>query len=158
MIGWAKLIGAGLAAALVAAAFWWTYTTGETAGRNAMATSFAKAQDIAIKARDAEQARITKEQQDAAVRGQRARDEAELARAAADDAVDRLRRRAGELAARSCSGAASAADGAPPAGPGLLADVLGRLATAGGRVAAGRDRDRAALAECVERYEALRTR
>lgn len=156
MTAWSKLGLSAVAIAAVAGSYWWTYTTGRDAGAATQAAAFARAQDIAIKARDAEQARIEREQQDAAFRGQKARDDAEIARAAADDAVARLQLRARELAARSCPGAAPAAVGSPAAGPDVLAEVLGRLAEAGGQFAAGRDRDRAALAECVERYEALR--
>jgi len=154
---WIKALAIAAAVAAVAVAFRCTYTEGKDAGSAAMAASFARAQDLAIKARDARQAEIEKGQQDAALRGQKARDDAEIARVAADDAVARLQRRAGELAARSCPGSTAAADGTPAAGPDVLADVLGRLARAGGQLAAARDRDRAAGAECVERYEALRT-
>lgn len=50
---WALVI----AAAAVAGALWWTYTEGKSAGSSEALASFAAAQDIAIAARDAEQAR-----------------------------------------------------------------------------------------------------
>jgi hypothetical protein len=156
VIGYARLAVAAIALGAVAYSYWWTYTRGERAGAAEVSAAFARAQDIALRAREAEQGRITKEQQDAAIRGQRARDDAELARAAADDAVARLHRRARDLAARSCPGAAAAANGQATGGPDVFPDVLRRLAEAGGRAAAGRDRDRAALAECEQRYDALR--
>lgn len=141
-------------AAAVAGALWWTYTEGKDAGASEAAATFARAQQIAIEARDAEQARITKEQQDAAIRADKARDAAEVARAAAVDAVGRLRQRAADVAARAC-GPSAAPLGEAEGGPVVLADVLGRLAEAGGRAAAAADDARNRGDECAARYDAL---
>lgn len=50
-------IAAVVAAAAVAGGGWWAYTEGKSAGAAEMAATFASAQEIAIAARDAEQAR-----------------------------------------------------------------------------------------------------
>jgi hypothetical protein len=158
VIPWVRLAAVGAVLAGVAGSYWWTYTEGKAAGSSEMAAAVARAQAIAIEARDAEQARIIKEQQDAAVRADKARDAAEVARLAAGDAVGRLQQRAADLAARACPGAATAPIGAAEAGPVVLADVLGRLAAAGGRVAAAADDARNRGDECAARYDALRPR
>lgn len=108
----------------------------------------------------AENARVLKKQQEASVLGQRARDEAEVARMGAERAVGELRDRARALAARACAPASAApSDGAASSlgggGPDLLADVLGRLAEDGKRIAAVGDARQARLVECSARYDAL---
>ncbi len=118
---WALLV----AAAAVAGALWWTYTEGKDAGSSEMAAAVARAQQIAIEARDAEQAR----QVNAAQAGARKFEEDRRAIQARLRATDE--RLAAALAAVECDVPPDALRGVRRAAGELEPDPAGEGADAG---------------------------
>lgn len=117
-------IAAG-ALALFAASYWWTYTEGKDAGSSEMAAAVARAQQIAIEARDAEQAR----QVNAAQAGARKFEEDRRAIQARLRATDE--RLAAALAAVECDVPPDALRGVRRAAGELEPDPAGEGADAG---------------------------